>query len=129
MWLGARLPTALEWERAVRGTSGKLYPWGDEFDPSRVNFARKTSRGLYTKLMHTTRHFSRRDTSPFYHLLGNAREWTSTLVRRSRDGKAIYAVVGGSAADGQKAMVPYRYGQQQADVRDPFTGFRLAWPR
>jgi len=128
-WLGARLPTVHEWERAVRGSEGRLYPWGDEFDPRRVNFARKTSRRLYSRLMHATRHFSRHDTSPFFHLLGNAREWTATIVGSSREGKTLRAVVGGSAADDQKALLPYNHGQQEADARDPFTGFRLAWPR
>ncbi len=73
---GMRLPTATEWELAVRGVDGRAYPWGDKFDSNRANVPGMPDKGDPPPTLKPVDAY-RLYVSPFglYDAVGNAGDW------------------------------------------------------
>ncbi len=112
-----RLPAELEWEKAARGTDGPRFPWGDEFDPARLN---SHDAGPFT----TTPVASHPEgASPFAMLdaAGQVFEWTATPA-----GDGRYLVKGGSWDDkGCGICRPAARHSRPAGIKHILIGFRL----
>lgn len=119
-----RLPSDREWEKAARGTDGRVFPWGDRFDDS---FCKGNSATPEKSQPQAVGKY-RADESPYgvRDLAGGVREWCRSWYSQ-RDQQQLIRGGCWNQPNSQSSHGAYRNGCARSLVY-PWLGFRLVQP-
>ena len=126
------LPTEAQWERAARGTAGRIFPWeGDTLDRARANYLRGTVVAVGSYAAGVT-------PEGVFNLAGNVSEWVEDdwhddLHAARADGSAWVdeprgdrrVLRGGAFSHGKRDVVAAYRNWNLVHVRDDRLGFRV----